>query len=185
MQVRTYRARSLKEALQMVQHELGPETRIVQTRELRTGWWERFAHGRQFEIRARRPGPQPLPLRRRGASSVNQGPMAKEAQDRDGDEFRQRVRGSLEQVKNEPQPELLPVDRVLTRPAADIGATAWFEVLAELIDAEVPESAARELVESVRRRLDRARLRRRPRNPGASRKVACEATRSPSGTDNG
>ncbi len=27
----------------MVQHELGPDARVVQTRELQTTWWDRFA----------------------------------------------------------------------------------------------------------------------------------------------
>ena len=69
MQIRTYRARSLKEALQMVREDLGPETRVVQTREVRVGWWERFSRGRQFEIRTRMLTSQPLPLRRHSASS--------------------------------------------------------------------------------------------------------------------
>lgn len=163
MQVRTYRARSLKEALQMVQHELGPEARIVQTRELETNWWDRFARGRQFEIRTRRPGPQPLPLRRRGSATeegegsrdVNRilaasglpHTIARATSDTPpGDPWMQSPSMSP------PPPAPHNVPHAETAPRDELAA--WFEILAQLIDAEVPEAAAREIVDLVRQTLN-------------------------------
>jgi flagellar biosynthesis protein FlhF len=163
MQVRTYRARNLKEALQMVQHELGPEARIVQTRELETKWWDRFARGRQFEIRTRRPGPQPLPLRRRGAPPTEASevtlpdrtatpPLASDDFAVSPEEF-----PALDLSHPSSWSTFIPSPPAASDvPPAPASAAvrdelaAWFELLAQLIDADVPEAAARELIESVR-----------------------------------
>lgn len=67
MQVRTFRARSLEEALGQVQQELGPDAHVLQARELETSWWERFSRGRHYEIRTRDQSANPLPLRKSGS----------------------------------------------------------------------------------------------------------------------
>ena len=67
MQVRTFRARSLEEALGLVQRELGPDAQVLQARELDTSWWERFSRGRHYEIRTREQSAGPLPLRKSGS----------------------------------------------------------------------------------------------------------------------
>jgi len=67
MQVRTFRARSLEEALGRVQQELGPDAQVLQARELETSWWERVSRGRQYEIRTREHAGGPLPLRKSGS----------------------------------------------------------------------------------------------------------------------
>jgi flagellar biosynthesis protein FlhF len=159
MQVRSYRARSLKEALQMVQHELGPETKIVQTRELRTGWWERFARGRHFEIRARRPGPRPLPLRRRGGELPDSEQVLERlpaARAEDAWSFRQHVRTHSDHQVMSAESGGDPLNQPLTPPTAVSATddTPWRELLAEMLDAGVPESSAREWVHRVREQFD-------------------------------
>jgi flagellar biosynthesis protein FlhF len=168
MQVRTYRARSLKEALQMVQDELGPEARVVQTRELETNWWERFARGRQFEIRTRRPGPQPLPLRRRGSlaedARQSRRAFAPPASLADSEAPAPNDAASLDLS----QPAAWPTASPSSPPAVPAKSSpanavpqdelaAWFDVLAQMIDAEVPEAAARELIDAVRQALPQPR----------------------------
>ena len=73
--VMTCRARSLQEALDMVRTELGPETTVLNTREVPTGWWARLAGSRHFEIEARRalPGNSSVAVKlRRRPSPLNQ-----------------------------------------------------------------------------------------------------------------
>jgi flagellar biosynthesis protein FlhF len=151
----------------MVQNELGPDAKVVQTRELHTRWWERFAHGRQFEIRTRRAGPSPLPLRRHGEpapplsqpADVNPRALPVEAL-----EFRQRLAERVQAMPAAAEVSLEDVGERFVGVAATGQNSALFELLAELIDAEVPEATARELTEQLRSRgfaptLDRAALR--------------------------
>ncbi|MEX0819282.1 MAG: hypothetical protein WD070_06805, partial [Pirellulaceae bacterium] len=51
MDVKTYRANSLQEALQQVRHDLGPEASVLHTREVRGGML-RWISGRQIEVTA-------------------------------------------------------------------------------------------------------------------------------------
>ncbi len=161
MQIRTYRAKNLQQALQMVRYELGPDAKVLQTREVPTGWWERLSRGRQFEVRARRPvhpSAAPLPLAARGrrpfdphpadptdhsAESVPVDPV-------DGHDFRARLLQHLHEEQSESiladEPDLTatpgPGRRDLDGPL--------FDLLAQLLDAEVSEPVARELMELVR-----------------------------------
>lgn len=154
MQVRTYRARSLKEALQMVQRELGPDTTVVQTREVQTSWWDRFAHGRHFEIQTRRPRPKPVPLRRRGASRLDQAfdTMPSVTRLDDGIELSHRTQDAADSFTLDATPREAPVEK---RSDADLAPEVridalLFDLLSELIDAEVPEVTTRELMEQLR-----------------------------------
>lgn len=150
MQVRTYRARSLKEALRLVQSELGPDARVVHTRELPTGWWERIRQGRQYEIRTRKPGPKPLPLRRR-SDVLPPSPPVSEPTPESHETFGPRV---LFRLQDEPlrakPPERNEAVTTPSEPVPHETSSVWFELLSELIEAEIPESAARELMDAVR-----------------------------------
>ena len=53
MDVRTYRAKTMQEALDMVRRELGPKAAVLQTRDVRTGGLFRLMPGmRRVEITA-------------------------------------------------------------------------------------------------------------------------------------
>lgn len=156
MQIRTYRARNLKEALQMVREDLGPETRVVQTREVRVGWWERFSRGRQFEIRTRLLTSQPLPLRRHSSSfDVETNPVTEQPNPTTSDarlettvanEFVDRAKCHFAGDSSPPglsSAKLLAIDDFQDN-------TVSFELLTELLDADVPESVARELLSATR-----------------------------------
>ncbi|MCA9150741.1 MAG: hypothetical protein KDA92_15620, partial [Planctomycetales bacterium] len=173
MQVRTYRARSLQEALMMVQTELGPDTRVVQTRELQTGLWERWTQGRQFEIRTRRPGANTLPLRRHGEPRVSaETPQLGGLADAAFEIRKQKAPapmtspmpnttangGTLKSTFTAAPTSNTPVfpthSAVVTpersEPNNQWATSAWFELLTDLIEAEIPAEAARALVEQLR-----------------------------------
>jgi flagellar biosynthesis protein FlhF len=52
MNVKSYKAKSLPEALQMVQREMGPDAAVLQTREVWDGWWRGLIGFRQVEVTA-------------------------------------------------------------------------------------------------------------------------------------
>ncbi len=167
MQIRTYRARSLEQALLFVQRDLGPDARIVQARELQTGWLERFAKGRQFEIRTRTAAAtKPLPLRRCGANEPMESASAAVSTDaEDLLALRQRFQTFVEKDNSPPGGSIEPgrLERRNDRDARDeerrptpANRTAntyppmVFELLTMLIDGDVSPVAARELVDAVR-----------------------------------
>ena len=52
MEVKTYRARSLQDALQLIRSDLGSDAAVLHTRELRGGWLSRLMGHRQVEVTA-------------------------------------------------------------------------------------------------------------------------------------
>jgi flagellar biosynthesis protein FlhF len=52
MEIKTFRAKSMQQALDMVRRELGPEATVLHTRELNAGLLGRLFVGRQYEIAA-------------------------------------------------------------------------------------------------------------------------------------
>jgi flagellar biosynthesis protein FlhF len=52
MEVKTFRARSIQEALEYVRQELGQEAAVISTREVRTGMWDWFTGDSQIEVTA-------------------------------------------------------------------------------------------------------------------------------------
>jgi flagellar biosynthesis protein FlhF len=53
MQIKTYRAQSIHEALQLVRHELGPDAVVLNTREVRAGGVFGLLSGRRcWELKA-------------------------------------------------------------------------------------------------------------------------------------
>ena len=144
MQVRTYRARSLQEALAKVHAELGPDTSVVQTRELDIPWWERLSRGRHFEIRTtdsdRDARPSPLPLRRVvDIERTSPGPLATEPSAAVSSELEDRLPNHFIEPRSVPP-----------TPGRNDNNPALFEVLTALIEADVPESEARSLIELLR-----------------------------------
>jgi flagellar biosynthesis protein FlhF len=52
MNIKTFRAKTMQQALNLVRQELGPEATVLHTRELNAGLVSRFLLGRQYEIAA-------------------------------------------------------------------------------------------------------------------------------------
>lgn len=196
MEVKTYRAATLQEALQLVREELGPEASVLRTREIRGGVWQWLRGQRDVEVTAsneveapRRLPPlkdaprlslehvhpsttmstttspktsgaddahaevadQPLPRsphsRRDEANSLMREALGP------NDEFRRRTRETLPQeisIGRSLVEELCAAPR--TAPSPELPASL-FHLFTDLIDAELGEDLARELVERARRGL--------------------------------
>ena len=52
MQIKTFRAKTMQQALNLVRHELGPDASVLHTRELNGGLVRRMVFGRQYEVAA-------------------------------------------------------------------------------------------------------------------------------------
>ena len=52
MNVKTYRAKTMRDALELVRRELGPAASVLHTRELNSGLVKRMLFGRQYEVAA-------------------------------------------------------------------------------------------------------------------------------------
>src|SRR6185503_11295575 len=52
MDIKTYRAKTMRDALELVRRELGPSAAVLHTREVNTGPISRLVFGRKYEVAA-------------------------------------------------------------------------------------------------------------------------------------
>lgn len=143
MEIKSYRAKTLQAALQLVRAELGPDAAVLETRAVRKPWWRYFTKDeRQVEVTASVEVkvlsrlPQPL--------AANAGlalPLTAESED-----FRQRVQAGLKQQVLAGHLLEAADGGLGLDPAAGNLPEAVFRMFTELVDAEVPESMARETI---------------------------------------
>lgn len=157
MDVKTYRARTMQEALALVRRELGPEAAVLQTREVRPGWRSLFGASRQIEVVASNEVNVPSRLARR-AETVNplpkaEGAMTSTLESSPGFEweakklFRDELKGQLNELHSLVE-DLCRRSRVSPGPEWSDGL---FRLYAELIEADIGEDSARDLIERLRR----------------------------------
>ena len=160
MEVRSYRAATLGDALQLVREELGPDAAVIETKEVRSRCWRGIFGRRQVVVTAstdvdvashfsicasssslRSDSDSTLDHQQENTSSGLLGSMPPI----DLVSFRDRFRRDLATTKalrgelgetHEPYQEQL--------------SEAVFRVFTELVDAEVPEETAQELIGNVR-----------------------------------
>lgn len=149
MDVRTYRAATIQEALAMVRRDLGPDAAVLHTREVTTRRLFGLVRGnRQIEVTASTEVnvPSRLPPRATttAVSAISQPapvprptPMAAVPDD---------VKGQLSNLQN----MLQDLCRRSGRNGSGDLPESLFRLFTELIDADVSEETARELVERVR-----------------------------------
>ena len=154
MEVKTYRARTMYEALEMVRRELGPDAAVLHTRHVRSNrLFGLLSAGRQIEVTAsagvnvpsRFPPPPPAESAAPATMSlahVETPPPGRRPQP----ERYNDVAGQLANLK-------AMVAELCRRPPSgpqhDL-PESLFRLFAELIDADLSEETARELVEQVR-----------------------------------
>lgn len=147
MDVRTFRAASLQAALQQVRQELGPEAAVLHTREVGgRGVWGWIA-GRRFEVTAstevhvpsRFAAPEPPPV-------VAEPGLGSE-------EIRARYRDDLKSQLSDLQTMVADLCRRTAHAPGHELPAALFPLFTDLIEADVHEDLARELVERVRREV--------------------------------
>jgi len=148
MELRTFKASSMHEALALVRRELGPDAAVLHTREVRNRWLGLFPRARQIEVTASRGVNVPSRLPARPVAEPPVEPPAPRLPTRAGTEAKltHQVQGQLSTLQAMVQD--------LCRRSKSDGRGDWpeelFRLFTELLDAELSEDLARELVERVR-----------------------------------
>jgi flagellar biosynthesis protein FlhF len=159
MEIRTYRAKSLQEALDLVRADLGADAAVLHTREVKSGGLFRmFNRARHIEVTASEgvdvPSRLPERVQRREqahdrASLPAAGPVGFEAS------YRSQFRQTCTQLHRDNQAsDLHSMVEELCRQKADRASeelpATLFHIFTDMIEADVDEAIARELIERVR-----------------------------------
>jgi flagellar biosynthesis protein FlhF len=160
MDVRTYRARSIQDALRLIRDDLGPDAAVLHTREVNAGMLGGIFGGRQIEVTASTEVQVPSRLPQEMAetdvaasnslavshSSYRRKPRTPIANTQGAqNEFRSRLRENLHDDEG-----LSLLDQRAPSPRT----AAMFKLLTDLVDAGIPDTHARELLDTVKRRVD-------------------------------
>ena len=160
MDVKTYRAKTMHEALALVRNELGPQASVLHTREVRGGGLLRWLYpARQIEVTASttfsvpsRLAP-PSAVLERGASKLH-APDSSQVAGLDLEQFAQQQKsGDATGVPFEMQSPLANLGEHASRSLKRALPESLFQLFTELIDAEISEATARDLVERVHSQL--------------------------------
>jgi flagellar biosynthesis protein FlhF len=167
MDIRTYRGKSLQEALAHVREDLGPDAAVLHTREVRRGIVRRLLGRREIEVAASAsitvpsrmdeaahvPGAVAAPSAAADAD-IQPAHLDADYRSRYRDDFRRQMRSSLEQIST--MIEKLCDQKGIT--AREDLPESLFRVFTDMIEADVEETIARELVDRVRRESAAAEL---------------------------
>ena len=155
MDITTFRAKSMQDALTIVHRELGPDAAVLHTREVRrNGLFRLFGAARQVEVTASASVNVPSRLPNRAepspdlsAPTIDRKPPVPAHLDHD---YRKQFRDDVKQQLCDLQSM---VEQLCTRgpstPQQEL-PDAMFEVFTDLIESDVSEELARELLERVR-----------------------------------
>lgn len=149
MELRTYRAPSMHAALALVRRELGPDAAVLHTREVRGRWLGVLPGPRQIEVTASRginvPSRLPAPLREEPPVEPPPAPRISATRPIDDSRLTHQVQGQLSTLQ--------AMVKDLCRQSKGTGHNDWpqelFRLFTDLLDAELNEQLARELVERV------------------------------------
>jgi flagellar biosynthesis protein FlhF len=147
MEIKTYRAASMQEALALVRQELGPDAAVLHTREVNGSRLLRWIPGlRKIEVTASRDvnvAPR-LPQRDRppAAAPAMASPVIDRVRRELGDELKTQLSDLRAQVA-------ALCEKTKSSGRAEV-PTELFQVYTELIEADISENLARELVERLR-----------------------------------
>jgi flagellar biosynthesis protein FlhF len=166
MEIKTFKAKTMRDALALVRRELGPQAAVLHTRELNGGPLRKLVFGRQYEVAASAAVnvPSRLPA---GAGVYDAGSLAiQPASERPAtyepagfevdyrakyrDDFRRQVAGQLDELHA--MVEKL-CDQAASAPAHDL-PEAVFRAFTDLIEADVDETIVREWIDEIRREAD-------------------------------
>jgi flagellar biosynthesis protein FlhF len=153
MELRTYRASSMHAALALVRRELGPDAAVLHTREVRGRWLGLLPGPRQIEVTASRGinVPSRLPTPQRNDEPVAEAPAPpaprpQPARHVDESRLTHQVQGQLSTLQ--------AMVKDLCRHSKGASHNDWpdelFRLFTDLLDAELNEELARELVERLR-----------------------------------
>lgn len=149
MDIRTYRAPSLQEALQFVRQELGPDAAILQTRQVNSGLMGMLGR-RIVEVQASLEVPVARRFSRvsRGGVTEPLAPVeASSPPDCDSPELLQRSNSNA-----------LEFDPLHKQPHGPPLSAAMLETLTDLLDADVAPELARDLMQQISQQYDQPQL---------------------------
>ena len=165
MDVRTYRAPTMQEALNLVRRDLGRDAAVLHTREVHAaGLWRLIPRSRRIEITAAAdvnvPSRLPAEVQKRqaAASHARNGVSTQFASAGSTVGQRDQVGNEMKQQLNELQGMVEDLCRRYKRSGHDDLPEELFYLYTELIDADVSEELARELVERIHRDTPGAEL---------------------------
>ncbi len=176
MDIKTYRAKTMRGALELVRRELGPAAAVLHTREVNSGPLSRLMFGRKYEVAAsasvnvpsRMPtemqevsgiryqvsGPEfPMPDARHPTPSLVTSvapPVHVDYRTRYREDFRRQVVGQIDELHA--MVEKL-CEHTASTPTHDL-PEAVFRAFTDLIEAEVDEAIVREWIDEIRRDAD-------------------------------
>jgi len=162
MEIKTFRAKTMQQALNLVRGELGTEATVLHTRELNTGFVGRLLRGRQYEIAAS--GDMTAPVRQTQATATLMQPTvaAVAGQSLEVDyraryraDFRQQAEPVPDQGSEQGLDELYALAEQLRQrstrtPSRQLPET-MFQIYTDMIESDIEERVAQELVERLRR----------------------------------
>lgn len=173
MDVKTYRARSLQDALELVRSDLGPEAAVLHTRQLRGGLLRRLVGMREVEVTAsanvnvpsrfqepaggardKSPAVSNVPA---GSGAASQQPTTAVDLNNparlpaaDAHDYRSQFRDDLKGQLNNLQSLVEDLCRQKQQAQHNELPESLFTLFADLIDAELSEEFARELIDRLR-----------------------------------
>ncbi len=159
MDIKTFRAKTMQEALGLVRRELGPDAAVLHTRELNGSLMRRMLFGRKYEVAASSnvnvPSRLPERMQVQEARSREQGAGRPEFSRADSSHsmphapssvLDRQVAGQLDRLQE-------MIDKLCSQPTQapkhDLPET-MFRVFTDMIEAEVDDSIARDLVDRIR-----------------------------------
>jgi flagellar biosynthesis protein FlhF len=162
MDIKTYRAKTMRDALELVRRELGPSASVLHTREVNGGPLRRLVFGRKYEVAASATMNVPSRLPESFAepefeyslhspvaayeSAMTPAEVDGDYRARYRDDFRRQVAGQLDELHA--MVEKL-CEHAASAPAHDL-PEALFHVFTSLIEADVDETTAREWIDRLR-----------------------------------
>lgn len=169
MQTKTYRAKSIQEALEVVRRELGPDAAVLHTREVRGGLLGRMIGTRQIEVTASSEVSVPSRYASEVASPVHAASTSESLHD-EAVSATEKITPAHEEdyrtkFRNDLQGQLSGLHSMLEnlcqKPGQLQGSelpASLFHLFTDLIDAELSEDLARELIDKVRNGATRGDL---------------------------
>ncbi|NOY29180.1 MAG: flagellar biosynthesis protein FlhF [Planctomycetes bacterium] len=154
MQIKTFRAKTMQQALNLVRRELGPEATVLHTRELNSGLISRYLKGREYEIAASTEVRVPARLPQAVTYEASPSSLPTPAFETD---YRSKYRDDFQersfQQPNEGLEELHSLAerlryRASARPPSQV-PDAIFQVYTDMIESDVEESIAQELMKHL------------------------------------
>jgi flagellar biosynthesis protein FlhF len=146
----------MQDALRMIRDDLGPDAAVLHTREVSAGILSGLLGGRQIEVTASTEVNVPSRLPEAMAHAAASAPAVEverrdeEPEPSDAADFRSRVRRS---IRNDDAPSLIDQLSHQDSTAPTSRTASYFKLFTDLIDAGIPDSHARELLETVKRRV--------------------------------